>query len=118
MLQLRENFGSATNIICADVLSLNFSKYRNIDVVQAGFPCQAFSYAGKSLGLEDTRGTLFLEFARCIKETNQKIAIGENVSGLLKHDNGKILETMINVLEELGYRVQFKILKSQYLDIP
>lgn len=116
---LRKNFGKDTQIIEKDIRKLDFSPFRNkADVVQAGFPCQAFSYAGKSLGFNDTRGTLFFEFARCIKETNPKIAIAENVRGLLKHDGGKTLSIMISVLKELGYRVNFRILRAQYLDVP
>ena len=116
---LRNNFPQGTNIIHDDVKNLDFPKYKgSVDVVQAGFPCQAFSYAGKSMGFEDTRGTLFFEFARCIKETNPKIAIGENVRGLLKHDNGKTLSTMLKTLDELGYNVKYKLLKAQYLDVP
>lgn len=90
----------------------------NADIVEGGFPCQAFSYAGKKLGFEDVRGTLFFEFARCIKEVKPKIAIGENVRGLLNHDNGKTLQTLIGILEEIGYRVHYKVLRSQYLDVP
>lgn len=116
---LKNNFPKETNIICDDIKNISFDNYRNkIDIVQAGFPCQAFSYAGKSLGFEDTRGTLFFEFARCVKEVQPKIAVGENVRGLLKHDNGKTLKTMISILEELGYRVCYKILRAQYLDVP
>lgn len=116
---LKENFSIRTNIVCEDIKKINFDKYKGIvDIVQAGFPCQAFSYAGKSLGFEDVRGTLFFEFARCIKETRPKIAVGENVKGLLRHDNGKTLKTMVNVLEELGYHVCYKILRAQYLDVP
>lgn len=116
---LRSNFSPEANIIEGDVHSIDFSLYKGkVDVVQAGFPCQAFSYAGKSLGFEDTRGTLFFEFARCIKETKPKIAIGENVRGLLTHDNGNTLKTMLSVLRELGYRVYFKVLRAQYLDVP
>mgnify|MGYP004500885687 CR=1 FL=1 len=116
---LKENFPISTNIVCEDIRKINFDKYKGtVDIVQAGFPCQAFSYAGKSLGFEDVRGTLFFEFARCIKETRPKIAVGENVKGLLRHDNGKTLKTMINVLEELGYHVCYKILRAQYLDVP
>lgn len=116
---LRTNFPKGTNIVCGDVKEIDFSNYKNqVDLVQAGFPCQSFSYAGKSLGFEDVRGTLFFEFARCIKETNPKIAIGENVKGLLKHDDGKTLDTMVNVLKELGYRVHYKVLRAQYLDVP
>lgn len=116
---LRKNFSPNTNILESDVRLIDFTPYKNkVDVIQAGFPCQAFSYAGKSLGFEDTRGTLFFEFARCIKETRPKIAIGENVRGLLTHDNGHTLKTMVSVLKELGYRVYFKVLRAQYLDVP
>lgn len=116
---LRNNFPHGTNLIKCDVKNLDFTKYKDsVDVVQAGFPCQAFSYAGKNMGFEDTRGTLFFEFARCIKETNPKIAIGENVRGLLKHDQGKTLQIMINTLKELGYNVEYKLMKSQYFDVP
>ncbi|MBQ9234950.1 MAG: DNA (cytosine-5-)-methyltransferase [Alphaproteobacteria bacterium] len=116
---LKHNFPKGTNIIHADVHSVDFSKWKGkVDIVQAGFPCQAFSYAGKSMGFEDTRGTLFFEFARCVKETMPKIAVGENVKGLLKHDNGRTLKTMVNALKEIGYKVQYKVLRAQYLDVP
>ena len=118
-LTLKSNFPKNTKIICDDVKNISFTGYKGkVDIVQAGFPCQAFSYAGKSLGFEDTRGTLFFEFARCVKEVQPKIAVGENVRGLLKHDNGKTLKTMVNVLEELGYKVCYKILRAHYLDVP
>lgn len=100
-----------------DVRELNFFEGQ-ADIVQGGFPCQTFSYAGKKMGFEDIRGTLFFEFARCVKEVKPKIAIGENVKGLLNHDNGRTIKTMIGVLEEIGYRVKYKVLKSQYFDVP
>ena len=116
---LRHNFPKETNIIHADVHNVDFSHWKGkVDIVQAGFPCQAFSYAGKSMGFEDTRGTLFFEFARCVKETMPQIAVGENVKGLLKHDNGRTLKTMVNALKEIGYKVQYKVLRAQYLDVP
>lgn len=116
---LQHNFPKGTNIIHADIHSIDFTPWKDkVDIVQGGFPCQAFSYAGKSMGFKDTRGTLFFEFARCVKETRPKIAIGENVKGLLKHDGGKTLKTMINVLSEIGYNVQYKVLRAQYLDVP
>ncbi|OGC51129.1 DNA (cytosine-5-)-methyltransferase [candidate division WWE3 bacterium RIFCSPLOWO2_01_FULL_39_13] len=105
------------NVVLGDVANINF-KGMNADIVQGGFPCQSFSYAGKGLGLEDTRGTLFYEFARCVKEVRPKIAMGENVKGLLKHDQGKTLEIMVKVLENLGYKVAYKVLRAQYLDVP
>jgi len=104
------------NVVEDDIRNLSF-KESQADIVQGGFPCQTFSYAGKKRGFEDIRGTLFFEFARCVKEVRPKIAIGENVKGLLNHDGGRTLKTMILVLEELGYKVKYKVLKSQYLDV-
>lgn len=104
------------NIIEDDVRNLRFKEGQS-DIVQGGFPCQTFSYAGKKMGLNDIRGTLFFEFARCVKEVRPKIAIGENVKGLLSHDKGKTLKTMVSVLEKLGYKVKHKVLRSQYLDV-
>ncbi len=88
------------------------------EIIEAGFPCQAFSYAGKSKGFEDTRGTLFFEFARAIKEVQPKIAIGENVRGLERHDGGRTLKTMLAALDDLGYRCNYRVLRAQYLDVP
>lgn len=99
------------NVIHDDVHNVDFSKY-DADIVAGGFPCQAFSYAGKRLGFEDTRGTLFFEFARCVKEVSPKICVAENVQGLIRHDKGRTLKTMIEVLESLGYRVEYKVLNA------
>ena len=94
------------NVLEGDIKDFSFSEYRGeIDVVTGGFPCQAFSYAGKKLGLADARGTLFYEFARVVQEVNPPICIGENVKGLLSHEKGKTLEGMISILDEIGYRV-------------
>mgnify|MGYP002768835622 CR=1 FL=1 len=94
------------NVVCEDVHNVDFSMYKDkVDIVTGGFPCQAFSQAGKRLGFEDTRGTLFYEFARCIKEVHPKIFMAENVKGLLTHDNGRTLSTIIHVLEDLGYTI-------------
>src|SRR3989344_2152873 len=82
------------NATLGDVRQIDFNGMQ-ADIVQGGFPCQAFSYAGKGLGFGDIRGTMFFEFARCVKEVRPKIAIGENVKGLLKHDDGKTLATMV-----------------------
>lgn len=117
---LRENSANHDlnwNVIEGDVSGIDFSQY-NAEIIQAGFPCQAFSYAGKSRGFEDTRGTLFFEFARAIKNIKPKIAIGENVRGLVKHDGGRTLATMLKTLDELGYKVNYRLLRAQYLDVP
>lgn len=105
------------NVIGGDVVDVDF-KGLKADIVQGGFPCQAFSYAGKKMGFEDTRGTMFFEFARCVKQVRPKIAVGENVRGLLRHDNGRTLETMVDIIKKLGYKVQYKVVRSQYLDVP
>jgi DNA (cytosine-5)-methyltransferase 1 len=115
---LHANFKN-TKIICDDIANVDFKKYKNkIDIIAGGFPCQAFSYAGKSKGFEDTRGTLFFDFARSVKEVNPKVAIGENVRGLISHDKGQTLLTMVKVLEDLGYNVQYKLLLAQYFNVP
>lgn len=107
------------HIVPGDVSLIDFTQYRGkVDVIEGGFPCQSFSYAGKKRGFDDTRGTLFYQFARAVDEARPKIAIGENVRGLLKHDDGKTLETMVSVLQSLGYRVACRVLRAQYLDVP
>jgi DNA (cytosine-5)-methyltransferase 1 len=108
------------NIVQGDVANIDFSKYHGtIDVLSGGFPCQAFSYAGKQLGFEDTRGTLFFEFARALKECSPKIFIAENVKGLESHDKGRTLKTITNVLSNLGYTlIEPKVLKAIFYKVP
>jgi DNA (cytosine-5)-methyltransferase 1 len=105
------------NTVCADARSVSYAGL-SADIVAGGFPCQAFSYAGNRLGFEDARGTLFFELARCVKELNPKIVLGENVKGLLRHEGGRTLASMIDILDELGYRTVHRVLRSQYLDVP
>ena len=105
------------NAICADARTVSYSGL-STDIVAGGFPCQAFSYAGNRLGFEDARGTLFFELARCVKELNPRIVLGENVKGLLRHEGGRTLASMIGIMDELGYRTVHKVLRSQYLDVP
>ncbi|MCP4552684.1 MAG: DNA (cytosine-5-)-methyltransferase [Bacteroidetes bacterium] len=108
------------NVLEGDIKDFNFSDYKNkVDVVTGGFPCQAFSYAGKKLGLKDARGTLFYEFARVVQEVSPAICIGENVRGLLSHENGKTLQGMISILDEIGYNVvPFQVLKAINYKVP
>lgn len=106
------------NIICDDIHNVDFREFRGkVDIVTGGFPCQAFSFAGKKLGFEDTRGTLFHEFARCVQEVQPKIFVAENVRGLVSHDNGRTIQTIISVLEALGYHTQQKILNAAYYGV-
>jgi len=87
-------------------------KNMKIDFVSGGYPCQAFSYAGRKMGLEDVRGTMFYYFAQIIEELNPKVFLAENVKGLTTHDNGKTLQTMIDIYEDLGYTVSWHIVKA------
>lgn len=108
------------NVLEGDIKSFSFNEYRDVvDVVTGGFPCQAFSYAGKKLGLKDARGTLFYEFARAVQEVHPAICIGENVRGLLSHENGKTLKGMISILGEIGYNVvPVQVLKAVHYRVP
>ncbi len=116
---LRENRPN-WNVLEGDIKNFSFSKFKDkVEVVTGGFPCQAFSYAGKKLGLEDARGTLFYEFARVVKEVNPPICVGENVKGLLSHEKGKTLQGMISILDEIGYNVvPIKVLKAIHYRVP
>lgn len=107
-------------VLEGDIKDFSFSKFKgDVEVVTGGFPCQAFSYAGKKLGLNDARGTLFYEFARVVSEVNPPICIGENVKGLLSHDGGKTLGGMVSILDEIGYRVMpIKVLKAINFRVP
>lgn len=107
------------NAHCESVVDVDLDNYENqIDIMAGGFPCQAFSYAGKSLGFADTRGTLFYEYARLIDQVKPRLVLGENVKGLLNHDNGRTLNVITKELENLGYTVAFKVLRAQFLDVP
>mgnify|MGYP003606857918 FL=1 len=108
------------NVVEQSISNVDFTLYAGkIDVLSGGFPCQAFSYAGKGRGFEDTRGTLFFEFARAVKEIQPKVLVGENVRGLLNHDNGRTLETIKHTIAELGYvLVPERVLKAIHYDVP
>jgi len=108
------------NVKNCDIKEYDFTKFKGeVDLLTGGFPCQAFSYAGKKLGFNDTRGTLFYEFARAVKETNPKVILAENVKGLVSHDSDKTLETIKNIIHEIGYElVEPKILKAIFYKVP
>lgn len=108
------------NVIEGDVHEIDFTPYRDsVDFLSGGFPCQAFSFAGKRLGFEETRGTLFFELARAVKEIRPKVFLGENVKGLFEHDGGRTLETIKNVIAELGYTlIEPRVLHALQYDVP
>ena len=111
---------SEWNIIEGDVCNVDFTPLRDkVDFLSGGFPCQAFSYAGKQGGFNDTRGTLFFELARAVNEIRPKVFMGENVKGLTSHDNGRTFSTIKNTIAELGYTlVEPRVLKAIMYQVP
>lgn len=101
-----------------DITKIEAEKLPDFELLVGGFPCQAFSVAGKRGGFNDTRGTIFFDFARIIKVKKPKFAIFENVKGLLNHDGGKTYETMLRTLDELGYNAQWGILNTRFHGLP
>jgi len=105
-----KNYGDATKI--------NPSELPDFDMLCAGFPCQAFSIAGKRRGFADTRGTLFFEITRVLEAKRPAFVFLENVKGLLNHDKGQTFRTIIQTLSELGYDVQWMVLNSKFFGVP
>lgn len=104
-----------------DITSVSDESVRQIghvDIICGGFPCQAFSIAGKRGGFEDTRGTLFFEIARFASILKPKYIFCENVKGLLNHDKGRTFKTIINTFDELGYDVEWQMLNSKDFGVP
>ena len=89
-----------------------------LDLLTGGVPCQAFSHAGKRLGLEDTRGTLFYHYAKCVEVLKPKVFLFENVRGMLTHDNGNTFKLIQEVLSDTGYKIEYKILNAWDYDTP
>lgn len=90
----------------------------SVDIITGGFPCQAFSIAGNRRGFEDTRGTLFFEIARFASILRPRYLFLENVKGLLNHQKGDTFETMLRILDELGYNVEWQVLNSKDFGVP
>jgi DNA (cytosine-5)-methyltransferase 1 len=97
-----------------DATNLHPQSLPHIDVLSAGFPCQAFSIAGRRRGFDDTRGSLFFEIARIAKEKRPSYLLLENVKGLLSHDKGETFRTIISTLDEVGYDAEWQLLNSKY----
>lgn len=107
-------------VVMGDVHRLSLKKYREqIDLLTGGFPCQAFSYAGKQGGFSDTRGTLFFELARIVQEVQPKVLLCENVKGLQSHDQGRTLSVIKNTIKEIGYTlVMPRVLQAIKFQVP
>lgn len=104
--------------VYGDITKIKSSEIPDFDILCAGFPCQAFSSAGKRQGFADTRGTLFFEVERILKEKRPQGFILENVEGLVNHDNGNTLQTIIERLTSLNYSFNYKVLNSKYFGVP
>ncbi len=111
----KANFGE---IPCGDITKINEKDIPNHDILVGGFPCQAFSQAGKKLGFEDTRGTLFFEIARIIKEKRPKAFLLENVKNLKSHDKGKTFKIIEKILIDLNYDVNTTLFKARDFGVP
>ncbi len=102
-----------------DVHDIDGKKYQGkLDLLVGGSPCQSFSMVGKRKGFEDTRGTLFYEFARVVKESQPNVFIFENVKGLINHDNGNTFETIKATFDELGYKYFYRVLNAKNYGMP
>lgn len=109
------NFGETPH---GDITKIDEKDIPSHDILLAGFPCQAFSIAGKRLGFEDTRGTLFFEVARIVKHHKPKIVFLENVKGFVNHDKGNTFRVVKETLEEMGYKVYSKVLNAKDFGVP
>ena len=101
-----------------DATKINPEDLPDFDILCAGFPCQAFSIAGKRRGFKDTRGTLFFEIARIAKVKRPTYLLLENVKGLLSHDEGRTFEIILKTLDELGYDAEWQVLNSKDFGVP
>lgn len=108
------------NIICDDIANVSEDdlevlfniKKGELDLLSGGAPCQSFSYAGKRLGLEDARGTLFYHYAVFLEKLQPKMFLFENVKGLLTHDKGKTYQIILGIFEKMGYKIQKQVLNA------
>jgi len=101
-----------------DITKLDAKEVPDHDILCAGFPCQAFSIAGKREGFKDIRGTLFAEIVRIAKEKKPRILFLENVKGLLNHDRGETFATILHEISKLGYRLEWEVINSKNFGVP
>lgn len=109
------NFGEKPE---GDITQVNEKTIPDHDILCAGFPCQAFSISGKQKGFEDSRGTLFFDIARIVREKKPKVVFMENVKNFASHDNGNTLEVVKNTMNELDYSFHAKVLNALDYGIP
>lgn len=114
----RNYFDTTHEVFFDDITTINTKELPDFDILCAGFPCQSFSIAGKRLGFEDTRGTMFFEVARILKDKRPRYFILENVKGLLNHNGGKTFQTILKILSDIGYQTQWQLLNSKFFGVP
>jgi DNA (cytosine-5)-methyltransferase 1 len=118
----KANFDTEGEVDWEDITEVTDSEARElrgkVDLITGGFPCQAFSVAGKRRGFEDTRGTMFFEIARIAKQIEPRFLLLENVKGLLSHDKGRTFAIILSTLDELGYDVEWQVLNSKDFGVP
>lgn len=113
----RLNFGDKF-LVEGDIQAIDASTIPDIDILTAGFPCQAFSSVGLKKGFEDPRGNLFFETARIISIKKPRVVFFENVANLIKHDNGKTFATIASTLSELGYFIKYTLMNASDYGLP
>ena len=107
------------HIICDDIKNLKTEKFVKIDVLTAGFPCQAFSIAGLQKGFEDERGSIFYEVMRFVRDLQPRVLFLENVKNLKSHNKGETFRHILNEIEKAGYKVAYQIMNTcEYSQIP
>lgn len=110
-------FDTSEELFFNDIRKIKTEELPDFDILCAGFPCQSFSIAGKRRGFDDTRGTMFFEVARILKDKRPRYFILENVKGLLNHCGGKTFQTILKILSDLGYQTQWQLLNSKFFGV-
>lgn len=113
----RANFSH--KVICDDIKNLNPKKLEKVDILTAGFPCQAFSIAGYRKGFEDDRGSIFFDLMKIAKEIKPRVLFLENVKNLKSHHQGQTFKHIVSYVEELGYKIKYQVMNTcEYSNIP
>lgn len=111
-------FDTKEEVYFKDATKIDTRELPEFDILFAGFPCQAFSIAGKRQGFNDTRGTLFFDVVRICEVKRPRYILLENVKGLLNHDNGRTFVTIIKILTDIGYTVEAQVLNTKFFGLP
>jgi len=113
----RKNFGEG-ELYEGDITKVNTDDIPDFDLLTGGFPCQSFSIAGKRRGFNDTRGTMFFEIERICRAKKPRLILLENVKGLLSHNSGQTFQTILKILSDIGYVLQWQVLNSKNFGVP